>query len=136
MSETRPPVAQRNTRQKRAVKAALHEAADFVSAQALFELLEEQGEPIGLNTVYRVLSGMVETGDADTINTETETLFRACSTEHHHHLICRQCGKTVEIAAEPIEDWARGVAAEHGYTQAEHLIDIFALCAECSAKLK
>ncbi|MGB3413528.1 MAG: transcriptional repressor [Microbacteriaceae bacterium] len=127
-----PSVLPRNTRQKRAVKAALHEAADFVSAQSLHELLESQGERIGLNTVYRVLSGLVETGDADTINTETETLFRACSTEHHHHLICRECGKTVEIEAEPIENWARTVAASFGYTQPEHLIDIFALCAECS----
>src|SRR5690606_21486008 len=110
------------------------EVADFVSAQSLFDLLEKKGESIGLNTVYRVLSGLVETGDADTINTETETLFRACSTEHHHHLICRECGKTVEITAEPIEHWAHQVASEHGFSRPEHLIDIFALCGDCAAE--
>lgn len=128
----KPVVGERNTWQKRAVWDTLTELADFVSAQHLHEQLAAGGKRIGLGTVYRTLSSLVASGDADSLNSDTETLFRACSTGHHHHLICRNCGKTVEITAEPVEAWAKDVAKRFGYTNPEHLIDIFALCAECS----
>lgn len=134
MSLEKPVVGQRNTWQKDAVWHALVEMADFVSAQSLHERLVADSKRIGLATVYRTLSSLVAAGDADSINSDTETLFRACSSGHHHHLICRNCGKTVEITAEPVEDWAKTIAKKHGYSEAEHLIDIFALCPECAAE--
>jgi Fur family ferric uptake transcriptional regulator len=57
-----------------------------------------------------------------------------CSTpgSHHHHLICRNCGLTVEIEADAVELWAQNVAAEHGFTQPNHIVDVFGLCENCS----
>ena len=51
---------------------------------------------------------------------------------HHHHLICRSCGLTVEIAANDVEQWAQRTAAMHGFSEAEHVVDIFGLCASCA----
>ena len=65
---------------------------------------------------------------------EGESLYRACSTnEHHHHLICRNCGLTVEIEADAVERWAKDVAAQNGFTEAAHVVDVFGLCAACTA---
>jgi Fur family ferric uptake transcriptional regulator len=64
---------------------------------------------------------------------EGESLFRACTPgSHHHHLICRNCGLTVEIEADAVEQWAKNVAAEHGFTEPNHIVDVFGLCANCS----
>jgi Fur family ferric uptake transcriptional regulator len=73
-------------------------------------------------------------GEADSLQQEGESLFRACTSGHHHHLICRECGKAVEIKADAVEQWARTVAAEHGFTAPEHVVDVFGLCADCSAR--
>lgn len=123
----------RNTWQREAVRAALAESASFVSAQALHAALRDGGSTIGLATVYRALSDLAEEGDADSLTQDGEALYRACTPDsHHHHLICRRCGTTVEIEARAVEEWARSVAREHGFTAAEHVVDVFGLCAPCS----
>ncbi|WP_353808063.1 Fur family transcriptional regulator [Agromyces sp. SYSU T00194] len=126
----------RQTWQREAVREALDRTDGFISAQALHTALHEAGSPIGLATVYRALADLATTGEADSLQSpEGEALYRACSTTgHHHHLICRSCGRTVEIAADEVEQWAKSVAAQHGFTQAAHVVDVFGLCAECTRR--
>lgn len=128
-----PMTAKRNTWQKDAVKHALGEAAGFVSAQQLHLVLRNHGSTIGLATVYRALADLAAAGDSDSLQSKDgELLYRACGTEHHHHLICRSCGKTVEIEASKVETWADEVANSHGFTQPSHTIDIFGVCSSCN----
>lgn len=126
----------RNTWQKSAVKHALGEAIGFVSAKQLHQVLKNHGSSISLATVYRALNDLVELHEADSLaSSDGELLFRACGQEHHHHLICRNCGKTLEIEAKRIESWAEQVAKEHGFASPTHTIDIFGVCAPCQKKL-
>ncbi|MFT4234740.1 MAG: transcriptional repressor [Microbacterium sp.] len=128
-------MAQRNTWQRERVRLALDEAVGFVSAQSLYSTLRDDNTGIGLATVYRALAGLTEAGDADSLQgPDGEALYRACSKGHHHHLICQVCGAAVEIDAAPVEQWARDTAAANGYTDAQHVIDIFGVCADCTAK--
>ena len=129
-------MAQRNTWQRERVREALADAPGFVSAQALHALLRDENTGIGLATVYRALAGLAAQGDADSLQSpDGEALYRACtSTGHHHHLICRSCGRTVEIEATDVEQWAHRTAALHGFTDAAHVVDIFGLCASCTNK--
>jgi Fur family transcriptional regulator, ferric uptake regulator len=124
----------RNTWQREAVREALGDAEGFVSAQALHSTLRETGSPIGLATVYRALASLAGEGEADSLQQDGESLYRACTSGHHHHLICRNCGITVEIEADPVEAWAHRVAAEHGFTEPSHIVDVFGLCADCSRR--
>lgn len=128
------PVVKRNTWQREAVREALTTREDFVSAQGLHSALHASGSPIGLATVYRALGDLAVEGEADSLQSpDGESLYRACTPgTHHHHLICRRCGLTVEIAADEVETWARTVAAQNGFTDAHHVVDVFGLCAECT----
>ncbi len=124
----------RNTWQREAVREALSECEAFVSAQSLHSTLHASGSSIGLATVYRALSDLASDGEADSLQQEGENLYRACTPgSHHHHLICRSCGLTVEIEADAVESWAQSVAAEHGFTSPNHVVDVFGTCAACSA---
>ncbi|WP_460795951.1 Fur family transcriptional regulator [Microbacterium sp. GXF0217] len=127
-------MAQRNTWQRERVRDALADARGFVSAQSLHATLRDENTGIGLATVYRALAGLAASGDADSLQSpEGEALYRACSTQgHHHHLICRSCGLTVEIEATEVEAWAQRTAALHGFTEAAHVVDIFGLCTPCA----
>ena len=87
----------RATRQRAAVAALLTESEEFRSAQDLHLLLRARGEAIGLTTVYRTLQSMADGGEVDVLRSgDGETVYRRCSTGHHHHLVCRSCGRTVE----------------------------------------
>ncbi|MFZ4896606.1 Fur family transcriptional regulator [Plantibacter sp. Mn2098] len=128
-------MAKRNTWQREAVREALGGNDGFISAQGLHAELHATGSPIGLATVYRALADLSVEGEADSLQSpEGESLYRACTPgKHHHHLICRNCGLTIEIEADEVEAWARRVASQQGFTQAQHVVDIFGLCADCSA---
>lgn len=130
-----PPVRGRSTRQKRAVWAALSSLEDFVSAQELHRILEGRGEKVSLATVYRILQSHQEDGLVDVLRPDdTEAIYRLCAREeHHHHLVCRGCGQTVEFEAPSIERWTDDLAAEHQFTQVRHTLEIFGLCQKCAA---
>ena len=125
-------MVKRVTWQREAVRDALSTSEGFVSAQALHSGLRESGSPIGLATVYRALADLAVEGEADSLQQEGESLYRACTPgTHHHHLICRNCGLTVEIEADAVEAWAASIAAQNGFTQPSHVVDVFGLCANC-----
>jgi len=126
---------QRVTRQRTAVAEALIALDDFRSAQQLHEYLRAHGDSIGLATVYRTLQALAEAHQVDVIRTgEGESLYRRCERrEHHHHLVCRSCGATVEIDGPSVESWASRVGAAHGFTDIEHTIELFGTCEACRA---
>lgn len=118
----------RSTRQREAVREALEASDEFVSAQSLHATMRDAGSSVGLATVYRTLATLEEDGIADSVQREGESLYRACTPTHHHHLICRECGRTVELEAAAVERWAREVAARHGYRDATHTVEITGIC--------
>jgi len=106
---------------------------EFRTAQEVHARLRDAGDPIGLATVYRTLAQMAEQDEVDCIRTpDGQSAYRRCSTGHHHHLICRECGRTVEITPPRFEAWASQIATEHGFTQIDHELELFGRCAACS----
>jgi Fur family transcriptional regulator, ferric uptake regulator len=124
--------AVRATRQRAAISALLENLDDFRSAQELHDELRRRGEGIGLTTVYRTLQSMATAGLVDSLRTDTgEAVYRRCSDQHHHHLVCRACGSTVEISGGEAEVWAAEVARAHGFSDVSHTIEIFGVCGDC-----
>lgn len=131
---TEPAQPIKITRQRQVILDHLEETPDFVSAQQLHTQLRVAGETIGLATVYRGLQWLADSGLVDAIRlTDGEVGYRRCSTEHHHHLICRRCGKTVEISADRLENWANEVAAANGFHAPDHSVEISGICDDCWA---
>lgn len=123
----------KTTKQRALIAAAIENNHEFVTAQQVHAQLRAGGESVGLATVYRNLQAMEQAGQVDSIRTiEGEFAYRVCSTGHHHHLICRKCGKTVEIFPQGLEDWVASVAAANGFTEPDHLVEVWGLCAQCS----
>jgi Fur family ferric uptake transcriptional regulator len=122
----------RATRQRAAVARLLDDIGEFRTAQELHEELRRRGEAIGLTTVYRTLQALSDAGEVDVLRTDSgESAYRRCSAHHHHHLVCRHCGRTVEVEGPAVERWAERVAAEHGFRDVSHTVEIFGTCAAC-----
>lgn len=128
----------RPTRQRAAVAAALANDDAFRSAQELYETLRASGADVGLTTVYRTLQAMVDAGELDVLrNADGEASYRRCrSDDHHHHLVCRLCGRTVELAATEVEAWTAKVARRHGFTDVSHTVEVFGYCKPCRTQPK
>jgi Fur family ferric uptake transcriptional regulator len=123
------------TRQSDAVRDALGAAEGFRSAQELHDHLRHQGTSVGLTTVYRHLQQLADAGEVDVVRTATgEAVYRRCTAQdHHHHLVCRGCGSSVELSADEVEVWADRIAETHGFTAVTHTVEMFGLCSLCAA---
>jgi Fur family ferric uptake transcriptional regulator len=124
----------RNTAQRAAIVAMLEETGEFVTAQDLHTALRRTGSGIGLATVYRTLQDLAGTGELDTVRKESgEVLYRQCAQpSHHHHLVCRSCGRTEEVKAPGVERWAKSVAEQYGFVDLDHQVELFGLCQDCA----
>jgi Fur family ferric uptake transcriptional regulator len=132
----KPTVRERSTRQFQAVRSELARSDDFRSAQDIHAAMRASGASAGLATVYRALQSLVDSGLADVLRTTGgEAAYRACGAAHHHHLVCRSCGKTVEVQGPAVERWADEVADTHGFADVSHTVELFGICAACQNRL-
>ena len=121
------------TRQRTAVGRALATSDGFQSAQALHDAMRHAGESVGLTTVYRHLQALADAGEVDVLRTDDgESVYRRCvADDHHHHLVCRVCGTTVEVTGPAVETWAEQVAKKHGFRDVSHTVEVFGTCKSC-----
>jgi Fur family ferric uptake transcriptional regulator len=121
------------TRQRTAVREQLGREDGFRSAQEIYTQLRAAGNRVGLTTVYRALQAMADADEVDVLRGDDgEASYRLCSTGHHHHLVCRRCGRTVEVEGRAVERWADSVAGAHGFTEVEHTVEVFGTCRRCA----
>ena len=142
-SETasRPEGRVRSTRQAAAVQEVLSDADGFRTVQQLHEETRARGLKVGLATVYRYLNLFAANGLADVVHRgDGEAQYRLCGTSggnaesHHHHVVCRECGRSVEVSGPEVEAWADRVAAAAGYTKVSHTVEVFGLCPQHSVQ--
>ena len=119
----------RNTRQRAAVVAVFDQLDGFHGAQEVHARMRAAGDSIGLSTVYRAVQALIDDGELALIRTDNgAVIYRRCSTTHHHHLVCRSCGRTVEVEGPTVERWADRIAGEHGFVDVRHTLEIFGTC--------
>ncbi len=125
----------RATRQRAEIAEILNRSNNFLTAQELHDELRRTGSTVGLTTVYRNLQWLVDTDSVDVIVGDGgEALYRKCgSAEHHHHLVCTGCRRSVEVQAEAVERWADSTARDHGFAAVTHVAELFGLCSRCSS---
>ena len=112
--------------------SVLERVGGFASAQELYQMLRRDGDGIGLTTVYRALQSLLDDKMVDLLRREDgEAIYRLCGDNHHHHLVCRSCGSTVEIEGSSVEKWAEAISQEHGFREVGHSVELFGLCQSC-----
>ena len=123
------------TRQGELIGEILDDVDEFRSAQQIHAELERRGHHVGLTTVYRHLNLLAEREAVDVLRTpEGETVYRRCAAAvHHHHLICRSCGKTVEFEGPELERMAESVARAARFDDVSHTVEIFGTCHDCAS---
>jgi Fur family ferric uptake transcriptional regulator len=121
----------RATRQRLEVLAELARERDDVTAQSLWRRLRERDSRTGLATVYRTLALLSEKGVIDSLSHHgTELCYRLCTDSHHHHLLCTNCHRVVEIE-QCIDGWIDEVTSRHGFVVTDHRVEITGVCADC-----
>lgn len=100
-----------------------------ISAEDVYKILLEQGEDIGLATVYRVLNQFDDAGILDRHHFEGgKSVFEISDKNHHDHLVCLDCGKVIEFEDEVIEETQNKIAKDHGIELTNHSLYLYGRC--------
>jgi Fur family ferric uptake transcriptional regulator len=103
-----------------------------VSAEDVYKLLLQNGEEVGLATVYRVLTQFEQAGLVVRHNFEGgHSVFELSSDKHHDHIVCIRCGRVEEFADDEIEQRQKNVADKLGFELTDHNLNMYGLCPEC-----
>lgn len=109
-------------------------AAEHLSAENVYKLLLEQGDDVGLATVYRVLTQFEDAGLVVRHNFEGgHAVFELSDGAHHDHLVCTKCGVINEFVDDVIEQRQIEIAKRHGFQITDHSLNIYGLCPTCSS---
>lgn len=104
-----------------------------LSAEDVYRALLEEGEDIGLATVYRVLTQFVSAGLlSKNMFGENKAVFELDSGEHHDHLVCLECGRVEEFHNDDIERLQVEVSNKFNFKLSYHEMNLFGLCAKCN----
>ncbi|OOS24954.1 ferric iron uptake transcriptional regulator [Moraxella porci DSM 25326] len=100
-----------------------------MSAEDVYRALADQGEDVGLATVYRVLTQFEQAGIVERHNFENNlSVFEIVQDEHHDHLVCDVCGKIVEFHNALIEEEQFKVAEAHNFKLSGHSLVLYGVC--------
>lgn len=102
------------------------EGGAHLSAEDVYKTLLEQGEEVGLATVYRVLTQFESAGLVERHNFESgHSVFEVASDEHHDHMVCEETGQVIEFIDEDIERLQHEIAERHGYELVDHSLVLY-----------
>ena len=100
-----------------------------LSAEDVYKVLINEGEDIGLATVYRVLTQFEQAGLLERQHFEGgKAVFELKSDGHHDHLVCLQCGRVEEFYDAEIEKRQVKIAKDRGFSLHEHSLSLYADC--------
>lgn len=121
------------TKQRQLIIDILQDNHDrLLSVESLYDALDRA---IDLSTVYRNLEVLDDCGLIHKVQAGDKSLFKLiCQHDHHHHLICLECGGTEVIDYCPLPELDR-IAAEHEFLVSTHTLEVFGRCRACRAKL-
>lgn len=130
------------TNQRLLVLEVLAEHRDkHMTAEDIYELVREDYPEIGLATIYRAVQLLLEMQLVDRINLddgcsryEIGELFNGEAKHHHHHLICKTCGKVSSFKGDLLEELERRIEAETGFHVLDHELKFYGQCQECVKK--
>lgn len=97
-----------------------------MSAEDVYRALLDQGEDVGLATVYRVLTQFENAGLVVRHNFEGgHSVFELATDEHHDHMVCTDSGEVIEFYDEMIEKRQRDIARSHGFELVDHSLILY-----------
>lgn len=122
---------ERDTRQRRAIRAVLESAGRPLSPREVFTASRRRVRSLGIATVYRSLNSLVEEGWLVEVELPGEPpRYEVAGKSHHHHFVCESCNRAFEVNACP-----GGMAAlvPHGFELSRHDVVLYGACAACAA---
>jgi Fur family ferric uptake transcriptional regulator len=122
-----------STRPRERISAVLRAQPRFMTAADVHRALETGGERVSLSTVYRTLEHLLASGAVTSrVAEDGEASYMPCEPDyHHHHAICRTCGRVEDVDCAAMDQFAELLRTHHGFQLSSHKMEFSGLCRDC-----
>jgi Fur family ferric uptake transcriptional regulator len=127
------------TPQRRAiVDIIIQNAGSHLTTEELYDLVKTDCPEIGLATVYRTVQLLEELGVVSKLDLNDGCyryeLVREDENHQHHHLICSQCGRVIEVQGDLLEILEHEIESKYDFQIKNHSVKFYGICSECKEK--
>lgn len=131
-------VGLKHTDQRDTILRTFLETRDHLSTDELYRLVRRRDPGIGFTTVYRTLKLLAECGLASAVEFQdgVARYEHQYNRRSHHHMVCTECGSSVEFFSPEVEKIEQEIGHKHGYQTTRHTFQIYGLCEACQQKLR
>src|SRR3984893_4907256 len=131
-------VGLKHTAQRDTILRTFLETREHLSLPELHGLVRKQDARIGFTTVYRTLKLLAECGLASEVafNDGVTRYEHQYNRRNHHHMVCTECGSSVEFFAREIERVEQEIGRKNKYLPTRHTFQIYGICERCQKKQK
>ena len=120
------------TSQRRAIIDTITASQDLLTPARIYEKLHHSHPEIGLVTIYRTLAILTELGlVCELHNGGDYPAYTVGTPEHHHHLVCSQCGRVFDFRGHNLEELEARLSRESGFRIDNHILEFIGLCLPC-----
>jgi Fur family transcriptional regulator, ferric uptake regulator len=126
----------RITGPRRAISALVARRRGHFTANDLLADAAARDVQVGRATVFRTLDLLATRGQLERIDLPSgEHAYVACAPrEHHHHVVCRVCGKSADVQDAGLQAVVGEIARRSGYRIESHRLELFGLCGDCATR--
>ncbi len=122
----------RLTPQRMMVLQAIEKSVDHISAEEIYAQVVARYPHVNISTIYRTLDLLKRLG----LVTETDmgggrVRYHPADKGHHHHLICRQCGRIIDLDESVLYPLRERLLSEYDFEADLRHLGIFGLCRQC-----
>jgi len=119
------------TIQRRAILEALASRTDHPTVDQLYDDIKDKLKGVSRTTVYRVLETFVSIGIAKKVSNPDSTARFDADTIRHHHMVCNNCGKVMDLYDHTLDDLVPVVEPLPEFEITDYSITFTGLCADC-----
>lgn len=124
------------TPQRRVVIQAIASSQDHLTPAAIYEKVHQEHPSIGLATIYRTLDILTKLGLICELHAGGSChSYTTSASEHHHHLICSNCGKVIDFSGYDLSLLEQRLSLETGFEINDHLLEFTGLCQACQKEV-
>lgn len=129
-------VGLKRTAQRDIILRTFLETHDHLSTEELHHLVQRHDPGIGFTTVYRTLKLLADCGLAGAVAFQdgVARYEHRLNRRNHHHMVCTECGSSVEFFSPQIEEIEQEIGRQYHYFTTRHTFQIYGICEECGKK--
>ena len=129
-------VGLKHTEQRDVILRTFLETHEHLSTDELYRLVRRKAPRIGFTTVYRTLKLLADCGLASEVafHDGVSRYEHQYNRRSHHHMVCTECGASVEFFSPELERLEQEIGKKHHYTPARHTFQIYGVCEPCRKK--